>query len=136
MYYLPVLVFLPFLELAGFGLVAARTGFLPALSLLLLGAVGGIALIQNQSLGSVFRLREALEGKPVRSDEIFSSLCLAAAGILFFIPGFITDILGFLLLAPFARNWLRRALERRPERPPPAHGPQDVIEGEYERTED
>jgi len=38
--------------------------------------------------------------------ELISGASIALAAILLIIPGFVTDIVGFLLLFPFARNFL------------------------------
>lgn len=96
-----VLLF-PVLELLAFVQVAARIGFLGALLLVLATSWFGVYLLRGSGL-SLNRIRpEQLPGLLV--GQGFRLL----AGILFFIPGFITDVLGALCLLLVFRSWLGR----------------------------
>ena len=101
------LLALPFMELAVFIAVAGSIGFLWALGLLLATSVAGAMVLRHAGGNHIARIRVALgEGgfTALQADSAGSLTLLA--GILLLIPGFITDILGvLLLLAP-----LRRAL--------------------------
>ena len=87
--------------------------------ILVIAAVAGLAGVPI-ALGQIQRSLEKLREKtraghpPVRElvdlGEIF------AAGILLITPGFITDIMGYLLLVPGIRGTVGRALARRMKR--------------------
>jgi UPF0716 protein FxsA len=54
---------------------------------------------------------------------------LAVGGALLLTPGFVTDVVGFLLLIPATRRWvLRQIIER--------YRGKIVIEGEYQQIDD
>jgi UPF0716 protein FxsA len=68
---------------------------------------------------------------------------LLVCGVLLLLPGFITDVVGFIFLVPPIRRWLltvglqgsgiMRPID--PEAPAPRRE-QEVIEGEFKREED
>ncbi len=65
---------------------------------------------------------------------VFDSICRLAAGILLILPGFFSDFLAILLLAPQVQGHLYRIMGRRFDeqgRPRDPH----VIEGEFVRVE-
>jgi UPF0716 protein FxsA len=62
---------------------------------------------------------------------VIDGMLLAAAGVLIVLPGFVSDVLGLLLLLPPTRGLVRRRLLRAAERGTPAQfAPGAVIEGE------
>ena len=101
------LLALPVMELAVFIAVAQAIGFLSALALLLASSVAGALLLRHAGGNHIARVRVALgEGSVTALQADSARTPTLLAGILLLIPGFITDVLGLLLLlAP-----LRRAL--------------------------
>ena len=101
------LLALPLAELAVFIAVAATIGFAWALSLLLAGSLAGGLVLRHAGGSHIARVRAAMgEGSFTALQADSSGSLTLLAGILLLIPGFITDVLGLLLLlAP-----LRRAL--------------------------
>ena len=98
---LSLLLVLPLMELAAFIAVSAFIGFGWALGLVLAGSLAGALIIRRVGGNHVERLRVALgQGNftVLRADS-FGGLTLIA-GILLFIPGFITDLLALLLVLP------------------------------------
>ena len=63
--------------------------------------------------------------------EMISGAALAFAAVLLIIPGFATDIIGFLLIIPFTRNLLFKFVTKKYEKTK-VSGEDDLIEGEYE----
>ena len=98
---LSLLLVLPLMELAAFIAVSAFIGFGWALGLVLAGSLAGALIIRRVGGNHVERLRVALghgNFTVLRADS-FGGLTLIA-GILLFIPGFITDLLALLLVLP------------------------------------
>ena len=60
--------------------------------------------------------------------EIISGASIAFAALLLIIPGFITDVFGFLLLMPFTRNMITNLYLK--EKPNVDKDPKDYIDGE------
>jgi len=67
--------------------------------------------------------------------ELISGAALALAALLLIIPGFATDIFGFLLVVPFTRNIIFRYFGKKYEKKnnyTKKNQKDDLIEGEYE----
>lgn len=125
---------LPLAELIAFVIVARMIGWGPALLCCVLSAMIGGFLIWRQGLQTLFGVRTTAAGDGLGADEVFNSACLALAGVLLIIPGFLTDLLALALLAPRLRRKIWRGLTG-------LDGPftsrdSAVIEGEYERVEE
>jgi UPF0716 protein FxsA len=99
------LLAMPFMELAVFVAVAQAVGFAWALGLLLLGSLAGMMLLRHAGGNHIARVKVALgEGSFTSLQADSTGAATLLAGILLFIPGFITDVLGLLLLiAPLRR---------------------------------
>ena len=65
--------------------------------------------------------------------EIISGAAIAFAALLLIIPGFATDILGFLLIFPFTRNLIIKYMS--PKFQTKKNTDENFIEGEYEDIE-
>jgi len=63
--------------------------------------------------------------------EIISSAAIAFAALLLIIPGFATDLFGFLLIFPFSRRLLLYFFSKKMDSPIR----KDFIEGEFEDIE-
>lgn len=144
--FLPILLLLPLIEIAGFVIVGGEIGVFSTLALILLTGMAGILLLRRQGFDTLRRAQARMnQGEPpVR--EVFDGICLALAGVLLIVPGFLTDIIGVLLFLPPVRSWaygrahikvrtaadVRRGggYEWRGDSQPRYRGP-EVIEGEY-----
>lgn len=118
-----LLLLLPLAELAAFLAVASITGFSVALALLVATSLAGVLLLRRLGGGTVRHLRTAggrLEIAKINLDS--RALIQGIGGILLAIPGFITGLLGVLLIVPLTRrllagglrSWLRSAKSTRP----------------------
>lgn len=113
MYLLLALLIVPILEIAVFIQVGGAIGAWPTIALVLLTAFAGVALVRAQGFATMRRARDSLARNEPPVREVFDGLCLVAAGMLLLIPGFVTDVLGLLLLVPMLRERLRAFLTRR-----------------------
>lgn len=114
------LLALPFLELAAFIAVAQAIGLLRALALLLATSLAGALVLRHAGGNHIARVRLAMnEGgiTGLQADGVGALTILG--GILLLIPGFITDVVGLLLLlAPLRRaRGARLGLNPTPARP-------------------
>lgn len=114
---LPVVLFLifvvlPILELYVIIVVGQAIGVVPTLALLLLDGVLGATLARSQGRAAWRRFNVALAESRVPAKEVYDGAAIIFGGALLLSPGFITDVLGVLLLAPPSRALLRRILIR------------------------
>lgn len=143
----------PAIELAVLIKVGGLIGVLPTLLLIVAGSALGVMVLRVAGLATAFSARAALSRGELPAQEMLQGLLLALGGGLLVLPGFISDVLGLLLLVPATRRALVNTMRKRaeaqslrqrafadempvqpvPGRPRP-HQP-DVIEGEFERRD-
>jgi UPF0716 protein FxsA len=100
----------------------------PTVLLLVIAFIGGMGLIRRRGLAAVQRVRDAVHRGETPVYELFDTACVIVAGILFAVPGFLSDLVALVLLAPP----IRRALFVRIARRHDARRQPGVIEGEYQ----
>jgi len=124
-----------FLELGVMIEVGRWIGVLPVLLIIIAGVAVGGALIRQAGAGMFQRLRQPELTQGFGSRDAASHFLLMAAGLLFILPGFVSDAMGLLLLVKPLRDRLAARLMAKVEvksvvwpQDPPPRGP--VIEGE------
>lgn len=96
---------LPLVEIAGFVVVGREIGALATVGLVLLSAVAGAVLMRVQGFGVMARIRRDVAAGRNPGRELAHGVMILFAGILLFIPGFATDIVGLLLFVPPVREF-------------------------------
>jgi UPF0716 protein FxsA len=95
-------------EVAAFWVVAGQIGFLWALLLLIVVSAFGPLIVRRVGLGILSHTRERLEQGEVPTRELFDGLVVLIGGMMIFIPGFIGDALGLLLMIGPVRHLVIR----------------------------
>ncbi len=130
---LAFLIGLPLVEIAGFVYIGEEIGAAATIIATVLTAVLGIAIVRIQGAGVAKRARAAFARNEEPVAETIEGLALGLAGILLFLPGFVSDSVGALLLVPPFRHlvvWVllgylrKRVTETRLRR-------DNVLEGDY-----
>jgi UPF0716 protein FxsA len=106
------LLALPLAEIAVFVLVASLVGLAKALVLLALVSFAGLLVLRRVGSGAVRRLRTAAGNAEATIALDGAGMAVALAGILLLVPGFITGLLGTMVIFPVSRGWLLAALRR------------------------
>jgi UPF0716 protein FxsA len=136
--FLILFIVIPLLELALLIRVGQSIGVLSTLGLVILSAVIGVILLQQQGYATLASARRKMAQGLMPAEEMLGGMFLAVGGVLFLIPGFITDVLGLCCLIPGIRRLLLARLLRRVYVAPVAgrstsNRGEHVIEGEFER---
>ena len=115
-----VLIFIvvPIAELYVIIKVGGAIGVVPTLALLLADAVLGAMLLRHQGRAAWVRFNRALAEGRLPHKEVFDGVLIIFGGTLLLTPGFLTDILGLILLIPPTRalvrgmsaRWVRRRM--------------------------
>jgi UPF0716 protein FxsA len=105
-------IVVPIAELYVIIQVGEQIGVLPTLALLLADAVLGSLLLRHQGRGAWRRFNEALAARRFPGKEVADGLLIVVGGTLLLAPGFLTDIVGVLLLIPPTRAIARSLLRR------------------------
>ncbi|MFD2133913.1 FxsA family protein [Pseudogracilibacillus auburnensis] len=105
MYWL-ILIFIlvPATEIAIFIWTGSKIGALPVALLIIFTGMVGVALVRKQGLETWRRAQFAIHNREVPREQILDGICIIAGGIFLLTPGFITDLLGFLLVLPMTRK--------------------------------
>jgi UPF0716 protein FxsA len=99
-------------ELAVFLLVTAWIGLgWTILATLATGALGWV-LLTRQGTRALTDLRERARSRQAAGRELGDAGLVALGGLLMVVPGFLTDLVGLLLLLPFTRRPARALLAR------------------------
>lgn len=113
---MPLLILLfivvPLVELFVIIEVGQAIGVWPTIALLFLDSILGAMLLRSQGRAVWRRFNEALATGRVPHREVFDGAMVIFGGALLLTPGFVTDIVGLLLLIPPSRALIRRFLSR------------------------
>jgi UPF0716 protein FxsA len=93
--------------------VGGAIGVLPTVALVLLTALAGAHLARLQGLAVMMRIRENLAQGFMPAEELLDGLLIFLAGMTLLTPGFLTDIMGLLILLPATRNIFKRWLRKK-----------------------
>jgi UPF0716 protein FxsA len=103
----------PIVEIWAIIQVGQVLGVAPTIALLLLDSLLGAWLLRHQGRRSWRRFAGTLNAGRIPATETADGALILVGGTLLLTPGFVTDIAGFLLLAPPTRRLFRRyALKR------------------------
>ena len=84
--------------------VAKRIEALPTILLVMLTAVLGVSLIRQQGLSTLTKGIRRLNQAEIPAAEIIEGVLLAVAGAFLITPGFLTDLIGFMIIIPITRR--------------------------------
>jgi UPF0716 protein FxsA len=108
-----LLILWPLAEIAAAIVVGHVIGLWLTLLALVLGWPVGTRLLRREGRGAQARLREALAAGRPPGREVIDGLLVLAGGLLLIVPGFISDAIGLVLLAPPLRRPLHAWVARR-----------------------
>jgi len=107
-----IFIVLPIAELYVIIKVGEAIGVLPTIALLILDAFLGVALWRSQGRAAWRRFNQALAEGRIPAREVFDGAMVILGGAFLITPGFITDVIGILLLAPPTRAIFRGLVAR------------------------
>jgi UPF0716 protein FxsA len=130
------ILLLPLAEIVAFILVAALVGLGFALLLMLATTLAGFLVLRRAGRGGIARFRVAVADTDVAGIQANTSGFLTVlAGLLLFLPGFLTDLVGAALLTGPVRRWCGRTFRRWVRRRNPAERATiDLAPGDWEQV--
>lgn len=107
---------LPLLELYILIKIGSYLGPFLTIALIIFSGLLGLLLARFEGLRTLHQIRQSLSQGIVPAEEMVDSVLIFVGGVLFVVPGVITDIAALVLLIPFTRTifkrWLRRRFDR------------------------
>jgi UPF0716 protein FxsA len=107
------LVLFAVVEISVMVFVADSVGVLGTIGLLLLCSIAGAWLAKREGFGVLARIRDRAAMRQPPTNELIDGGLILLAGLLLLIPGFVSDIVGLLLLIPPTRALARGFVKRR-----------------------
>tara|TARA_B100000963_G_scaffold313680_1_gene291758 strand:+ start:269 stop:694 length:426 start_codon:yes stop_codon:yes gene_type:complete len=101
-----IFIGLPTLEIFLLIEIGSKIGALSTISLIFLTAIVGIYFARIEGIRTIRSGIVNFYQNKVPIYEILSGASIAIAALLLIIPGFFTDIVGFLILVPLTRKFL------------------------------
>ena len=124
-------ILIPLIEIYLFIEIGGQIGAGYTILFILLTAVIGLYFAKLEGINTIRSGMNQLTNNQIPIYEMVSGAALAFAAVLLIIPGFATDIIGFLLIIPFTRNLLFKFITKKYEKTK-VNSEDDLIEGEYE----
>lgn len=98
----------PVIELSLLIKVGSIIGTLNTIAIVILTAVIGAYMVRLEGLGVMYRIQQNMQEGVFPAEELIDGMMILVAGALLLTPGFFTDVIGFLMVLPVSRNFLKR----------------------------
>ena len=99
-----LIILIPVIEIYLFITVGSQIGALNTILLIFVTAFIGVYYAKYEGLNTIKSGLSQLIKNEIPAYEIISGAAIAFAALLLIIPGFASDVIGFLLIIPFTRK--------------------------------
>ena len=128
------IILVPIIEIYVFIKIGTQIGAFNTISLIFITAIIGIIYARYEGLNTLKSGFSQLIKNELPAYEIISGAAITFAALLLIIPGFATDILGFLLIFPLTRKLIFGKFLKKFKKETKIKKP--YIEGEFEDLEE
>tara|TARA_B100000614_G_scaffold17933_1_gene14711 strand:+ start:294 stop:719 length:426 start_codon:yes stop_codon:yes gene_type:complete len=128
------IILIPIIEIYLFIKIGSQIGAFYTIFLIFVTALVGIIYARFEGLNTLKSGLTQLVTNKLPAYEIISGAAIAFAALLLIIPGFATDLIGFLLIFPFTRKLIFGSVSKKFEKN--NNKKKDFIEGEFEDIDD
>ena len=125
-----LIILIPILEIYLFIKIGSQIGAFTTISLIFVTAIIGVYYARYEGLNTLRSGVSQLYKNQMPLFELMSGAALAVAAFLLILPGFATDLLGFLIIFPFTRKIIFNLFTKTKQNE--VYVKDDLIEGEYE----
>jgi UPF0716 protein FxsA len=106
-------IVMPLIELYVFVQVGQSIGFLNTIGVMIVISLVGAWLARYEGIGVLQRIRQQLDAGQIPTDHLIDGALVLTGGLLLLLPGFVSDVMGILVLFPPTRALARNVLRRR-----------------------
>ena len=128
------IILIPILEIYLFIKIGSQIGAFNTILLIFVTAIIGIYYAKYEGLNNIKSGFSQIFKNELPAYEIISGAAIAFAAILLILPGFATDLLGFLLIFPITRKFIFGKFAKRFKKTETEKN--NFVEGEFEDIED
>ena len=127
------IILIPIIEIYLFIKIGSQIGAITTILLIFITAVVGVYYAKYEGLNTLKSGFLQLSKNEAPAYEIISGAAIAFAAILLIIPGFATDIIGFLLIFPISRKFFFSRFSKKFNH---KREKNNFIDGDFEDIED
>ena len=127
-------ILIPIVEIYLFIKIGSQIGAFTTIFLVFFTAVVGVYYARYEGINTLKSGMTQIIKNQIPAHELISGAAIAFAAVLLIIPGFATDLIGFLLIIPITRRLILGRLNKKFENKETKKS--NFIEGEFEDIED
>ena len=129
-----VVILFPVIEIYFLIKIGSEIGAITTILLIFITAILGVYYARYEGLNTLRAGFTQLNKQETPAYEIISGAAIALAALLLIIPGFATDIFGFLLIFPLTRKFILNKFSKKFS--PKKNKKNNFIDGEFEDIDD
>ena len=129
-----IIILIPVVEIYLFIKIGSEIGAITTILLVFTTAIIGVYYAKYEGLNTLRSGFIQLRKNRTPAYEVVSGAAIAIAAVLLIIPGFATDIIGFLLIFPLSRKFIFSKFKNKINKND--NSKKDFIEGDFEDIED
>ena len=126
-----LILLVPIIEIYLFIKIGSQIGAFNTISLIFITAIIGVYYAKYEGLNTLKSGVQQIVKNELPIYEIISGAALAFAALLMILPGFLTDVIGLLIIFPWTRKLLFKNISKKKQ-----NIKKNFIEGEYEDIDD
>jgi UPF0716 protein FxsA len=130
------IILIPVIEIFLFIEIGSQIGAITTILLIFATAIIGIYYAKYEGLNTLKSGFTQISKNIAPTYEMISGAAIAFAALLLIIPGFATDIFGFLILFPISRNFFLAKFFNKFKKKENTSKKNNFIDGEFEDIED
>ena len=131
-----LIILIPAIEIFLLIKIGSEIGAITTILLIFTTAIVGVYYAKYEGLNTLKSGFTQISRNKAPTYEMVSGAAIAFAALLLIIPGFATDIFGFLILFPFTRNFFLEKLFKKFKREEKSAEKNNFIDGDFEDIED
>ncbi len=129
-----LIILIPIIEIYLLIKIGSQIGAMTTILLIFVTAITGVYYAKYEGLNTLKSGFLQLSKNETPAYEVISGAAIAFAALLLIIPGFVTDILGFLFIFPITRKFIFNKVSKKFKKNETKKN--NFIDGEFEDIED
>ncbi len=106
-----IFIIVPLMEILLLIEIGSRIGTLNTILIIVLTGILGAYMMRQQGFTILANIRANLSQGRMPTGELINGVLVLVGGILLLTPGFFTDAVGFVLLIPTTRGFVRKKIQ-------------------------
>ena len=131
-----LIILIPIFEIFLFIKIGSQIGAISTILMIFTTAIVGVYYAKYEGLNTLKSGFTQITKNKTPTYEMISGAAIAFAAVLLIIPGFATDIFGFLIIFPLSRRFFLNKLRKKKKKREDKVEKNNFIDGDFEDIED